>query len=131
MSALERICPNCGATNAAERTNCVRCNTNLITLSARGRSNLPARLDNKQVAVFVLGASALIARVGVNLLARAILPRLLRGAALKRTSPAGEQPVSVNRPDYVVRGWRAWSVQRGEERSSGSEQFEWRIKKSG
>lgn len=34
-------------------------------------------------------------------------------------------------PDLIVRGWRAWSIQRGAEHSSGSEQFEWRIKKTG
>lgn len=129
MSALERICPQCGTTNSADRTHCVRCNTNLITLSARGQSSLPARLENPQAAVFVLGASALIARIGLNLLARAVLPRLVRGVSLKRTPPARKEPSSVEQPDYIVRGWRSWRIQRGEDRSSGSEQFEWRIKK--
>ncbi len=127
MSTVERICPNCGAINSANRTYCVRCNTNLITLSAREQTNLPARFDKVQAAGLALGVSALIARVGINLLTREILPRLAKRSVVKGASPAKGQPMAADQPDYIIRGWRAWSVHRGEEHSTGSEQFEWRI----
>lgn len=130
MSALERICPNCGTPNSAERTHCVRCNTNLVTLAARGQTNLPARLDKAQATALALGVTALIARAGFNLLTREILPRVINGSAMKRASSLRKQPASDDRPDYIIRGWRGWTINRGGEHSSGSEQFEWRIKRS-
>ncbi len=129
MSALERICPNCGMANSSERTFCARCNTNLMTLSSRGQANLPARLNNAQATALALGVTALVARVGFNLLTREILPRIFNGSVLKKASSAKVQPISDDQPDYIIRGWRGWSIHRGGEHSSGSEQFEWRIKK--
>ncbi len=131
MEKIERICPNCGTSNAYERTRCVRCGSSLTTLPASRPSNLPTRIEGASAAALVLAASAFIARVGWRLFAREVLPRAIRGLTQKPTS---EQVVDQSReepPAYVIRGWRAWSMHRGGDRSSGAEQFEWRIHRPG
>ena len=130
MSTLERICPNCGTANSADRTHCILCNTNQISLADPGQAKLPARFDNPRAVGLVLGVSAVVARVGLNLLTREILPRLAKGLISKPASSVTKQPASDDRPDYIVRGWSAWSVHQNGEHSSGSEQFEWRIKRN-
>ncbi len=139
MSKIERICPNCGATNASDRARCVRCGTNLTTLPAKRGASLPARAERVSATALVLGASALIARVGWSLVARQVLPRLVKGLT-SRAAPRQvvKQPSEkqVNHPpeeqaDYVIRGWRTWSVRRGDEQAQGSEHFEWKITRRG
>lgn len=130
MASVERICPNCGTSNPQERVHCVRCSTNLIQLPERRASRLPARVEGAGAAALVLGATALVARAGLELLARQLFTRVRR-ATLAKTAPSA----TINRsseapPDYVVRGWRAWSIHYGDKNTSGSEQFEWHIKRT-
>src|SRR5512142_1956281 len=104
MATLERICPNCGATNSADRTRCVGCDTNLIALPARRQTNLPMPLDNARAAGLVLGISAVVARAAIGLLTREVLPRLIRRPAQKRTALARERMEPDDQHDYVIRG---------------------------
>lgn len=130
MATVERICPNCGTSNPQERGHCVRCGTDLIQLPERRASRLPARVEGAGAAALVLGATALVARAGLELLARQLLTRVRR-ATLAKTPPTFSTLSSEARPDYVVRGWRAWSIHYGDKNTSGSEQFEWHIKRTG
>jgi zinc-ribbon domain len=130
MAEIERICPNCGTNNPSGRTRCTRCGTNLTSLPARRESNLPARLESASAAALVLSASAFLARAGLKLLAREVLPRMAKGLATKPASKQIVKQAAAEEPDYVIRGWRTWSVRRGDERTSGSEQFEWRINRA-
>jgi uncharacterized membrane protein YvbJ len=130
MATIERICTNCGKANANDQVQCVGCGMNMITLSKpEGISKLPAPMRNARTLGIVLGASALVARVGLGLIAQELVPRLGRSIANRQSSRA-DQATSHDDPDYVVHGWRAWSVHHGAEHSSGSEQFEWRIKRT-
>ncbi len=129
MTIVERICPQCGASNASERVYCVRCGTNLIHLPAVRQPALPARLEEARTAALVIGASALILRAGLRLVARPLLARLL-GRLPERGRSRALVERGAGEDDVVVQGWRTWSIQRGAERSSGSEQFEWRIRRA-
>lgn len=140
MATVQRICPNCGASNDSSRARCSKCGTSLTNLPVPGQSQVPARSQKVEVAGLVLSATAIIARVGLRLLARQVLPRLrgqhARPSAMTidhapRQADVGPRdsrsPAQDDSPDYVIRGWRAWSVRRNEDQSSGSESFEWRI----
>ena len=131
MATVERICPNCGTSNSQEQVHCVRCGTNLIRLPAERASQLPARLEGAGVAAIVLGATAIIARAGLEVLALQLLARVSRSTLAKAPPSAAANRSQQIQPDYVVRGWRAWSIRDGERNTSGSEQFEWRIKRTG
>jgi hypothetical protein len=131
MTQVQRVCPKCSLSNAYDRTNCQRCGMNLVNLPAVRGSNLPAPVRKISAEALVVGATAFIVRAGMKLLIHQVLPRATR-ALTKRAEP---RPIETKpsepgpEPDYVIRGWRAWSVRRGEEHSSGSEKFEWQINK--
>ncbi len=127
MEKIERICPNCGMSNAADRARCTRCGTNLTTLPAARSSNLPSRIEGAGAAAVILGATLYIARTGLSLLAREVLPRMAKSLAYKPASKQIVEQPAEEQPDYVIRGWRSWSYRRGAERASGSESFEWRV----
>lgn len=91
-------------------------------------SNLPARIEGVSAAALVLAASAFVARTGFRLLVRRILPRLAKELVNKSASSQAISQDPVEQPDYVIRGWRAWSVHHGTEHASGAEHLEWRIK---
>ncbi len=129
MTQVERICPNCGTSNPAERTNCLRCGMDLVWLPATRPPTMPARADQARAAALVIGATALIARASLELLVRGILPRLMNGR-VKPSSSSLKQRRAGDQPDYIVRGWRAWSVHWDDQHSAGSEQFEWRINRT-
>ncbi len=135
MSKIERICPNCGTSNPSDRARCARCGTNLTTLPARRPNNLPIHIDKVSAAALVLGASAFIARQGLRLFARQVLPRVVKGltpkSAPKPTPKREIEPPVQEQPDYILRGWRTWSVRRGDEEAHGTEHFEWRINRRG
>jgi hypothetical protein len=131
MEKIERVCPNCNTGNPYERAQCQRCGASLTNLPASRQSGLPARIEGASAVALVLGASALIARTGFKLLMSQVLPRVASSLARK---PASQQIIDQSheeQPDYVIRGWRAWSVRRGSEHSTGSEHFEWRINRRG
>jgi hypothetical protein len=117
-------------TNSAAQTYCVRCDTNLITLALQKKSNVPARLETARTTALVVGITALTVRVGLNLLAREILPRVQSGAAAMKRPSRTQQTLTGEPPDYIVRGWRSWLIHRSGEHTSGSEKFEWRIKRN-
>ncbi len=129
MGQVERICTNCGTSNPSERTHCVQCGIDLIHLPAPRHTAVPARVDQAQVAALVIGASALVLRAGLELFARGVLPRLLDGRVKPSRSAVADRPAG-DPPDWIVHGWRAWSIHSGETDSTGSEQFEWRIKRT-
>jgi hypothetical protein len=127
MEKIERVCPNCGTANPYERANCQRCGVALANLPASRGTGVPARIEGASTAALVLAASAFIARTGFKLFAREILPRIAKGLAPKPASKEIVDQSPGDQPDYVIRGWRAWSMHHGTDHSSGSEQFEWRI----
>ncbi len=129
MVQIERICPNCGTSNAADRAQCINCGLDLNRLPAQSQSNLPLPLEGAGVAALVMGATALIARAGLRLLARGVANRINRALIPRPNPTAVERKTTEEQPDYVVWGWRSWSVRQGEQHSSGSEQFEWRVKR--
>ncbi len=112
----------------------------LTNLPVPGQSQVPARSQKAEVAALALSATALIARAGFRLLVRQVLPRM-RGKQTKPSSMIIDQeprradverqesrwPDKDESPDYIIRGWRAWSVRQNDDQSSGSESFEWRI----
>lgn len=53
-----------------------------------------------------------------------------RDITYKPKASVVERNKGDERPDFIVRGWRAWSWRAGTDHSSGSEQFEWRIKRN-
>lgn len=142
MATIERICPKCGTSNPSDRSRCKKCGTNLTNLPVPRKDSLPARVERTGGAALVLSAGALVARVGFQLFKDQILPWLAQELAkrptvidaepkqprreLERIEPR-RKPIADDQPDYVIRGWRAWSVRRGDEHASGSENFEWRI----
>jgi hypothetical protein len=107
----------------------------LNRLPVKSQSNLPVQWEGAGAAALVLSATALVARAGLKLLARGIMSQVTKGLARKRASSLVERKPQVaprqaeEQPDYVVWGWRSWSIRRGQDQSSGSEQFEWRIKR--
>ncbi len=139
MSEVERICPNCGASNPYSQARCSRCGADLNRLPVQRSLNLPARAESAGAAALVLGVTALVAREGLKLLARGLWSRMAQGAVrpgavtrdltVKPNSSVVEGQ-DTERPDFVVRGWRAWSWHSGTDHSSGSEQFEWRIQRN-
>ncbi len=140
MATIERICPNCGTSNKSDRTRCTKCGTSLTNLPVPSSSQVPARNQKAELAGLALSATALIARAGFRLLVNQVLPRM-RGENKKpssmiidhepRQSDIEQQksrwPEQDDSPDYIIRGWRAWSVRQNDDQSSGSESFEWRI----
>jgi hypothetical protein len=130
MASVDRICANCGTVNPIANSRCSNCGTNLINLPAlRDETRLPV-LKSPGVLAIALGASALIARVGVQILTRAIAPAVWKLAkrAVKPKVPDSPAATDDEKPDVVIRGWRAWSVRSGEKHSSGEERFEWKVK---
>lgn len=127
MQEIERVCPNCGSTNPYVRSQCVRCGANLTNLPARSQLNSPARFEGAGTAALVLAASAFIARAGLRLFVRQVLPRFAKGLQPKPASLQTVDQAPEEQPGLVIRGWRAWHVRSGTDRSSGSEHFEWRI----
>lgn len=130
MTTVERICPSCGTSNSQDRVHCVRCGTNLIQLPERRASRLPARVEGAGAAALVLGATALVARAGLELLARQLFTRVRRATIANAPPTATSNRSPEAQPDYVVRGWRAWSIHYGDKNTSGSEKFEWHIKRT-
>jgi hypothetical protein len=49
---------------------------------------------------------------------------------VKPSRSAIEERRAEDQPDWIVHGWRAWSIHSGDTHSTGSEQFEWRIKRT-
>ncbi len=129
MEKIERICPKCGTGNAYDRQRCGHCGSSLTNLPVSQQSSLPAQFGGASAAALVLAASAFIVRTGLTLLVREILPRVARELTPRPTSTQIVDQAPEEQPDHIIRGWRAWSVYRGGEHSSGSEQFEWRIKR--
>ncbi len=129
MAQVERICPNCGKSNLSNQTHCVQCGIDLIHLSAPRQAGVAARADQARAAALLVGASMLIARAGLHLIARGILPRLAGGLVRSKNNPLGQRP-GDDQPDWILHGWRAWSIHSGDAHSNGSEQFEWRIKRT-
>ncbi len=129
MAQIERICSNCGKSNPPDQTHCVQCGIDLIHLPAPRQATVPTRMDQARAAALVVGASMLIARAGLQLIARGILPRLAGGLVRPSGNPL-DQKQGDGQPDWIVRGWRVWSIHSGDAHSSGSEQFEWRIKRT-
>ena len=118
-----------------DRAECLKCRANLRLPAAR-RSNLPIPSRKRQAAALALSAAAVVARVGFTLLKDQVLPRLADSLAdwargLPTERKASEviepEPKSAEEPDYTIRGWRAWSVRRGQQETSGSERFEWNV----
>ncbi len=139
MATIERVCPNCGTSNSSQRARCSKCGTPLTNLPVRGQSQVPARSQKVELAGLALSAGALIARAGFRLFVKQVLPRM-RQRRRASTMTVDQEPrrADVERqqsgwpekddsPDYVIRGWRAWSVRRNDDESSGSESFEWRV----
>lgn len=136
MQNFERVCPHCGASNSYQNARCQNCGSNLNTLQPA--ANNPNRsLVKSGGGALVIGATMFLARVGFQLALRGVRAGLERAAA-RATTPRESTPSRAagtdnptNAPDreYVLRGWRAWSVDRQGERASGSEKFEWTIKK--
>lgn len=128
MAQVERICTNCGTSNPSDRTHCVQCGIDLIHLPSPRRTVAPVRIEQAQAAAFVIGASALLLRAGLHLFARGVLPRLVDGWS--KPSKSALEKRTEDRPDWIVHGWRAWSIHSGDKHSTGSEQFEWRINRT-
>ncbi len=129
MAQIERICSNCGTSNPSDQTYCAQCGVDLIHLPAPRQTTMPARMNQAQAAALVVGASLLIARAGLQLIAQGLAPRLANGL-IKRSRSSIEQTRQGDQPEWIVRGWRAWSIHSGDAHSTGSEQFEWRIKRT-
>ncbi len=138
MTTVERICPNCGTANPTEQVNCLHCGTNLIYLPASRETRLPARIEGAGTAALVLGATALVARAGLQLLARRLIAHFSQGTS------AGTKPIIIRskpqtpsdsapqeQPDYIVRGRRSWTIHYGGQKTGGSEEFEYRVKRTG
>lgn len=136
LDKLERICAKCGTANSMTQTRCSNCGTNLVTLPARrDETRLPV-LKSPGALAIALGAGALIARAGFRIAARVIAPTawkfLKRAASRKPAQPLDSSVVDDDDDaEVVIRGWRAWSVRRGNKHSSGEDKFEWKIKKKG
>ncbi len=133
MQKVERVCPNCGTANPYESAYCRKCGTNLTStnLPARRGTNSPARFRAPAGIALVVSASAFLARLGLKLLARQVLPRVKESITKKPEPKEIKVAPREEVPDTVIRGWRAWSVRKGEDESSGSEKFEWRINSRG
>lgn len=129
MAQIERICTNCGTSNPSDRTHCLQCGMDLIHLPAPQQTTMPTRIDQARAAALIVGASALILRAGLQLFARGILPRLVDGW-VKPSPSAIEERRAEDQSDWIVKGWRAWSFHSGDTHSTGSERFEWRIKRT-
>ncbi len=136
MNQTERICPNCGASNSYDRARCARCGTNLTTLPARQAPRLPTRWTGPGTTALVAGALAFAGRTGLWLVRNHVLPRVAKSitrppTAKAKAEPSNKpEPVREEEPDYTIRGWRVWSYRRGDDQASGSEQFEWKIKRT-
>ncbi len=129
MDKIERVCPNCGTPNAYDRDRCSRCGTSLTTLPAARQSTPLARIDRTGTAALIVGASALVARTGFKRFKQLVLPRVSQALEPRPASKQVVEPSREDEPDYTIRGWRVWSSHRGDEHSSGSEQFEWKVKR--
>ncbi len=127
MEKIERICPNCGTSNPTTHTRCSNCGTQLINLPASRANSLPSRVEGAGAAALVLSATAFLARTGLRLLAREVLPRMAKGLTPKPASQQIVEQPTAEQPDYVIRGWRVWSYRRGDDQASGSEHFEWQV----
>ncbi len=143
MATVERVCPQCGTSNPSDRSRCAHCGANLTHLPARRPNDLPERVGGARTAALVLSATALIARAGFRLFRSQVLPWLShelssrpptiidhkpsKRAAEEQQQRAVDRTTPEPEPDYTIRGWRAWSVRQGDEESSGSDTFEWRI----
>ncbi len=128
MAQIERICPGCGASNPSDRLHCVGCGIDLVGLPVLRQPLVPMRVDQATVAALAIGASLVILRTGLEMFARGVLPRLVS----RWVGPASSsiEKRSQARPDWIVHGWRAWSIHSGDTHSTGSERFEWRIKRT-
>jgi hypothetical protein len=135
MSQFERVCPKCGTSNAYERSRCSKCGTNLTPLLAPPDQQAISPLTDMSARGLAFAATMFIARVGFRLLWRGV--KFGAAQAMTRannTAVEKDGPVTKatragdnNTPDFVIRGWRSWSVRDGEKKSSGSEKFEWQI----
>lgn len=127
MAQLERICPNCGFSNPSDKQNCLQCGFDFLRLPAQKPVSPLVTSEQAATTALVIGATALIARVGVQLLLRAVFPRLVAGLKPRKSV---QRTQSGDAADYIVKGWRTWNIHTGGDHSSGSEQFEWRIKRN-
>ncbi|MGB8647701.1 MAG: zinc ribbon domain-containing protein [Anaerolineae bacterium] len=139
MARVERICPNCGTSNASVREQCRKCGTRL-SLHAPREDNLPGRSKGVRTVALVLSAGAIIARTGLRLFVKQVLPRIARMRSEKpshmtidyspRQPPVenaeSRQPESPE-PDSKIHGWRAWRVRHGDKQASGSKTVEWSV----
>lgn len=130
MEKIERICPNCGTGNPYGRAQCLKCGTNLTSLPAPRQPSLPERIEGASAAALAVAASAFIARAGLRLIVRGILPHVVKSLAIKPASPSISDQSPEGQSGYVIRGWRVWSMRHGSQNSNGSEHFEWRINRN-
>jgi hypothetical protein len=101
-------------------------------------TRLPARIEDAGAAALVLGATALVARAGLQLLARRLFARFNQGMRDRTkpivigTKPGQDRPENAgqDQPEYVVRGRRSWIIRFGGQQTGGSEEFEYRVKRT-
>lgn len=124
MPIIERICPECGASNSFAQRSCLKCHTPLTGLPVL-QNPRPSPFSRRGIAKLAWRATKFLTRAGFDL-AR-------RGAegGLERIQQRGKQDVKNETidADYRLRDWRVWSAPSEKTEQAKPHRVNWGSKK--
>jgi hypothetical protein len=132
MPRIERICPECGASNSFVRAQCVKCRAPLATAN---RAPAAALFSRRGMAALAWRATKFLARTGLSLAVRGTRRGLERMQTGRREDVKGEmiegeyrvphdESVAAGETRAPLRDWRVWSATEGGE-SPGTRRVDW------
>lgn len=124
MPKFERVCPECGASNSYNVSNCVKCRAPL-TGGTAPQTPQPALLSRRMVAALAWRATKFLARKGFNI-ARDGTKRGIEKVQKRHQEDVKNDTIDA---DYKVSEWRVWSARTDKEKTAKTERVEWGGKK--
>jgi hypothetical protein len=135
MPRFERVCPECGTSNAYDKTQCVQCRAPL-TGAVDTRKAPPAPLSRKAIAKLTWRAAKFVAGLGVQLARRGAQRGIDRVTARPRVAAKDEtiegdyvvpppEPPAASEYFPPLREWRVWSGDADDESSDAPASLHW------
>ncbi|MBI4672259.1 MAG: hypothetical protein HY741_11420 [Chloroflexi bacterium] len=132
MPRFERVCPECGASNAYDKTQCIKCRAPLTNAPA-SRNSPAALISRKGMAILAWRATKFMTRWGIQLARRGAQ----RGIEKIRARPRVNVQDQTIDGDYEIpqpaapenfppaREWRVWSGAADDDTSEAKTTLHW------
>lgn len=124
MARFERICPECGASNSFQQTNCVKCRAPLVGQTA-APPTAPEIFSRRGIARLTWRATKFLTRAGVQLAWRGAQGGLARVRERAKTDVKNETIDG----EYQISEWRVWSKKPEPDKTERAQPLRWGTKK--